>query len=289
MIRNVIKTLMTNCELIKKWLNSNLFKMKSKHSNRQKWGVFIQMLFDPFVFILSLIIIAFIYCYTVNSANADIRTFLTIGISILSSVWAGIVSNKWLKIFEEQAIEARGKTAIKNLSLLISSIENVEKRIDKFQKCCEPAELNKELLKSNFQEIEENLKILKDIGYNSIETWKDIIPEADLSKIATRIKELQGQLGKQTNEKNELKEKLSSIKDETEETKSLRNKLENYETQIGQLSSELHNCKMSSPGGALYEYIENSVRFTCPHCGHQYNAEELENNNCQCPKCSCQI
>jgi len=276
------------CLKINKY-KSILIRKNKLNGNLNKWKTFIQIFFDPLVFILCILLLFAIHSYYNNSCNPDIRTFLTIGISIISSVWAGVFSNKWLKIFEEQAINARGKTAIKNLSLLISSIENVEIRLEKFQRCCEPEVINKDLLKSNFQEVGENLKTLKNIGYNSIETWKDIIPEADLTKTAEKINELQHQFSKLTIEKKELENKQLQQTDEINESNNLKEKIKYYEEKINEISSDLHNCKMKSPGGALYNYIENTLILTCPYCFQEFSEEDLESNNCKCPECGCRI
>ncbi|MBK8483683.1 MAG: hypothetical protein IPL31_04905 [Saprospiraceae bacterium] len=148
---------------------------------KERWSLFFNLLFDPWVLILLLIIVTIFYFKSQNK-DSSLDLFYTVFLSIIASVWGGIVSNRWISITEQQAIAARGKGAIQSLQLLLSTISNIKERIFKFKNCCDAQSLNKELLKSNFEEIEFCMNTITEVGYSSIETWQDILPEADLKE-----------------------------------------------------------------------------------------------------------
>lgn len=234
---------------------------KVKLSLKDKWILFLNILFDPWVITLLVIISFTIYSYSMVQEN-NLKTFLTIIISILSSLIGAIITKKWSDINDEKIIVARGIGAIRNLKLLLLNIYVIEKRVRIYLQRIKKNEPENQLIINCYEEIIERFNILEEEGLSSIESWTDIIPEANvktqiglISDLKEKENELTIQFDRQKSElendkKDNLKEneKLQTKLNETEkELKIIKKELKEKEVQLN--SSVLSG--LSTPSGSI--------------------------------------
>lgn len=267
--------------------------MSSPNKNKleTQWTTFFEIVLHPASAIL-LITILIIYLLYKNNSVDQLDVFYTVILAIAASVWGGIVSNRWIQVTEKQVIHARGENAVRSLNLLLSAITNIEDRISKFKTCCDEPTPNKELLKSNFEEISEGLKTLKEIGYNSIENWQDVVPEADLKSHFKKVQKLNSDLNKEKAKADELRNKLEDAELGKDAIDQLNSDLETKRAEIQRLNQELIDCQMSAPSGSTYDYYTNPSLCNCPNCGNQYNPNwtvKDQSGNDICPNCNCSV
>lgn len=250
--------------------------MKKELSNKEKWSLVGDIIFDPKMIILAILIIACLVGFCVNEGNADMRYVIGAFIAILSSIYSGIASNKWLSATEMQLIEMRGRSAIRNLSSIKSRISSVEHRIHCFLKECEGKE-NTELIKAHFEELDYSIIDLRRSTIDAIENWQDLIPEADYSEYLKREKQIQKEI-----EKSRIK--LESIKEQGEETVH-KQVVTSLQTEILDLQNQLSECRNDSPffSGSMHD--ETCYYCQCGWSGHHHQCMH-DGDDMKCPQCN---
>lgn len=247
--------------------------MKKELSNKEKWSLVWEIIFDPKMIILAILIIGCLVGFYMKD-DADMRYVIGAFIAILSSIYSGIASNKWLSATEMQLIEMRGRSAIRNLSSIKSRISSVEHRIHCFLKECE-GQQNVDLIKAHFEELDYSIIDLRRSTIDAIENWQDLIPEADYSEYLKREKQIQKEI-----EKSRIK--LESIKSEGQEA-AQKKEIQELQTEIIDLQNQLSECRNDSPfyNGSIHQY-------TCDNCKCEWSAPYGDPASTQCPQC-CKI
>jgi len=145
----------------------------------QRWLIFLNIAVDPWIAILS-VLNAIIICMNTNNNNS----LLSLILSLLTVFSSGILGARLMKIWSddrnENLLTGRGKTAIRNLVLLIENIGIIKKRIQIYITRQNEEQSRKSTILS-FEELIEKCNILEREVINSIEIWSDIIPDANIS------------------------------------------------------------------------------------------------------------
>jgi archaellum component FlaC len=199
--------------------------MKEQESDKtlkNKWANFWNVIFDPWVvsiFSVTLIVI----CFAAEIEDKKFQSVMTIIIAILSSIFGGIIANRWAQYTEFKVLVVRGKSAVRSLKLILLNVSNVGKRTKHYISDLEEDKGEYKLIKSNFEEIVEKCNILEEEILSSIENWTDIIPEIKDAKnnigLASQMKIQIAELEKVISE---LNKKLVTV---TEEGSHERTKL----------------------------------------------------------------
>jgi len=208
----------------------------------KKWSRFLEILFDPIN--ISLIILCIIFYFlSFTQVSGIINAILTLIISLLTGVLGGIIAKEWEKTSEERVIVARGKSAIRSLKLLFSSVVELEKRVriylERYQAETNIETAAKQTIRTYLEEVIQRCNLLEEEVINSIENWTDIIPEADVSTQIGYISELKLKLDKLNEEVYKLNEEMKSKSQSDGEKASLIEKIKKSEEQIMILQHEL--------------------------------------------------
>ncbi len=193
------------------------------------WGDFLKAIVDPWIFI-NIALYIYLTIEIKKTDNQNIITLLIILISIFSAIIGSILSKKILIINGEDALRARGKVSIRSLKLILGNLYS-------FSKSLETKRSSKDIKEIYISDIIERITILQEEALSSIENWTDIIPEADVktqigiitslkedfawskSELESVINELNSRVKKTSEEKQELKDKISKIIINLDETK----------------------------------------------------------------------
>jgi hypothetical protein len=254
-------------------------------SLRLKWKYFINILFDPWI--ISLLLLVFILLYSSNNvADKNIQSFMTIVISVVSSLLGGIVAHRWAEKTELKVLITRGSSAIRSLKLISFNINKISDRTKVYIQSLDQDNKEYKHVFSNYQEMIEKCNILAEEVISSIENWTDIIPEVEnvksqignisdkivegdsiakeLGILKIKLSESQDQLSEGSKENEELKISISEKENELIKIrKELRVAENKYNTSI---LSGLRG-PTGSISGSVLEW-ENSFAATGPGLGH---------------------
>lgn len=184
---------------------------------KEKWLIFLNIAADPWIAILS-VISAVLVCINLNHYSAIITAVL----SLLLILCSGIVGARLIKIWNDSTSEgilvARGKIILRDMVLLIENIGNIKKRIQIYI-ARQTEEQSKRNVIISFEELIEKCNILEREVMNSIESWSDIIPDADISTKLEDISLTTKSINKEIIQQERLKAQLESLRARPEKEK----------------------------------------------------------------------
>lgn len=213
---------------------------KTINSLGTKWGNFLKVIFDPWVLLLLIITVIFIY-FSSESADpkgtpVDPKTsaLLTLIITLIAGLLGGVIANRWAQETELKVLVARGKSAIRSLKLILLNISNIENRTKAYIVRLDPENKEYKLIISDFEEIIEKCNILEEEIISSIENWTDIIPEvANLKTQIGIISDLKLNEDKLEKEISTLTETIQSVQEkESKQTEELKSNLRVKEAEL---------------------------------------------------------
>jgi hypothetical protein len=255
---------------------------KNKQTLKDKWASFFNVMLDPWVIIMLIATVAFIY-YSTQKEDKNLLAIITLIISLVSGLLGGIIANKWAQMTELKVLVARGKSAIRSLKLILLNISNIEKRTKEYIACIDKENKEHKLITSNFEEVIEKCNILKEEIISSIENWTEIIPEVAnlktqiglVSEMKLRQAELEGDISTLNKKIETVKEEGSKQKDELQKRLSdkesdlsmTRQKLKEAESKI---NTSVLSGLTSTPvtlGTGSYLHGSTLLGNTCSRCG----------------------
>ncbi len=264
-------------------------------SLKNKWKIFSQILFDPWIFILILAIIAFFIIIVFQKDTLIIRMF-TLFISITSGVLGSIAANRWLSLNEEKLIVARGKVAVRSLKLLLGNIYSIDCRAKELlNRICFDAKkknVNAELIKTYLEEIINRYEVLEEETQSSIENWTDIVPEADIKTQIGVITKLKSEAREKELDLIELRNSYEERQGKSEkETEQLKNDIKEKERELEKLQFELQEkdlpfssrSKMYYPRH-FFDLTNLEIIYECMKCGFKIKGSGPFHTK-KCPKC----
>lgn len=267
----------------------------------EKWVIFFTIILDPLTLILLVALFFLIYLSQQGEQNKLLMNILIAIISVTSGISGARIWNRWSEVTETKIIRTRGKLAIRNLGLLLLNIRFLEKRVKFHLEKLANKDGENELIKNYLEETIGKCNSLEEEVINSIENWKDIIPEADLRTQIGVISELKDTQSKLTDEINGLKDKLSKTTEESSrEKEELKKKISDKEKELVSVKTRLQEKEIqaypffSSTGLSGYSGgggTANPVFFpTCKKCGKTLTTESLEDfAGGICPVCKSDV
>jgi hypothetical protein len=256
---------------------------KNKQNLKEKWGSFFNVMLDPWVIIMLLATVAFIY-FSTQTEDKNLIAIITLIISLVSGLLGGIIANRWAQMTELKVLVARGKSAIRSLKLILLNISNIEKRTKEYIACIDKENIEHKLITSNFEEIIEKCNILEEEIISSIENWTDIIPEVAnlktqiglVSEMKLRQAELEGDISTLNKNIETVKEEGSKQKDE------LQKRLSDKESDLSKTRQKLRDAESKINTSVLSGLTSSPITLGT---GSYLNSSIILNNKCsQCGK-----
>lgn len=172
-----------------------------------KWGRYLSVIFSPDV-VLS-IIGAIIFGYW-STTTAD-TTAKTVG-AVVMAILTGVAGARLAKMIIEDSstgqIFTRGQSAVRGLGLILTNLGTLEAQLEKARAECNGTEIGKD-----FMYIKSLAVVIQRQAVNSMEEWKDILPEADIRKMID-------DLSKKVSDADELRETLESVQAQLDKVQS---------------------------------------------------------------------
>jgi hypothetical protein len=194
----------------------------------EKWKNFVLALIDPWV-ILILAATIYLSVVLVGQEDGEVVAIFTAILSITSGILGGLLGKKWDDLTTETVIEARGKSAVRDLKILLRSIATLESSVheylEEFNAIVEDDQQPK-LTEIYLREIIRDCNSIEEQVINATESWIDVVPE---------MADIHTQIGMIT----DLKEKYSSLEEDYEsvniELEAIRNE---SDEEVAALKSE---------------------------------------------------
>lgn len=210
---------------------------------RERWNAFGAVLIDPWVIIL-LASTIYLSLQLLSQEDKFALALLTVLVSLLSSTLGGIVAKRWDDLTEEKVIVTRAKSAHRSLELILSSIIALEKRVKLFVVRHNNEKSKKaittEVIKTYFEEVLEDCVGLEERVINSMEDWKDILPNLEVRTTLNLITELNGKYSDALIKLETINNSLEETKDKSkEEITKLTNERNKLAAEVVKIQTEL--------------------------------------------------
>ncbi len=212
-------------------------------SLKERWKAFGTIIFDPWIIVL-LVCTILLSIVLIRQSDVVIISILTFLVSLFSGVLGGIVAKRWDDLTEEKVIVARAKSANRSLQLLLSSVIALERRvrlyIHRHNDSTYKSEITSEVIKTYLEEIVEDSLSLEEKVINSIEDWKDILPNLDVATVINLIRELNGNYANAMAQLEQVNLSLQETKDKSEaDVKKLNEEKSEIKKELFRIHKEL--------------------------------------------------
>jgi hypothetical protein len=282
---------------------------------RDRWRAFWTIILDPLSVAL-LISTAFLAVGLMFQTDRLILATLTFLVAVFSGLLGGVLGKKWDDLTGERIIVARGKSAIRNLKLLLRSAVALERRVRQYlSQCIEEDKKNSpssDVVATYLEDVADRCVLLEEGILSSIESWTDITPEGDIKTQIGVISELTSKVDTLTQELIALGSELQETKGKTEkEIEILKAEKRQKEKELSELRQELSGRAINfglplssgsvpwsgapllglSKGDTIYPSnllgVSSSLpQQTCTACGTQYqNILSSGTDADLCPAC----
>jgi hypothetical protein len=175
----------------------------------------------------------------------------------LSNIFSGILGGVLVKLFfdslEEKAIVQRGNLAIRHLSLLISSVTDVRKRVVRYRQISNEspsADRAQQVTDLCFEEIDARCDLVIQQTLNALETWRDVVPGAtNFGNAIAEYRELTSRIELLEEERNDLLHSLEHSKGESEtNVNKLIQQIKDRDHEIKRANNEIADLRRKASG-----------------------------------------
>ena len=253
-----------------------------------EWISLLTLLCRPTIVLPLAIAVLALYVANTSDVSKEVKLILNIVASLASGIAAGFMVQWWKDISGNTIVVKKGRSAIRNLTLIREKTKNIGERTRS---------------KANLEEIGNLLSLLeKDLG-NSIKDWNDILPavleiealyasldqkERENEGIRSEVEALKAELEKEktwkVNEKEELKQLIAS---KEKEAADLRGEIYELKRRTSTVTSTLASSAgmITLPGLTAYGVGRTIMATTCKKCGKLYHMRALGENGL-CDECN---
>jgi len=193
-----------------------------------KWGHFLSIIFSPDVIIS--VVMASVFGYWSITAEDEITKAVS---AVVMAILAGLAGARLSKLIIEESrkgqIFTRGQSAVRGLGLIFSNLGTLEAQLEKAQAGCKDSRLEKDFIYIKNFTVSVQRQTL-----NSIEEWKDILPEADIRRIIDDLRD-------SATAADELRVALEVVQ---EEVRKAQNDAGNRQNKLETLTQKMENLEI---------------------------------------------
>ncbi len=157
--------------------------MIKKATIREEWEKLVKILFFPPVFIVIILSLLFL-CFSIFlPKNVVLSAFVNILLTLMTGLLGGLIANLWDEKSRNERLKIRGESAIRGLKSVNRMVVDLGERIgDSMGQLSKTKEDRLTPIQKVFfdEVVLRSIQIQEEI-INSIEDWKDLVPEADIS------------------------------------------------------------------------------------------------------------
>lgn len=232
--------------------------MEARNQNPKRWHSELAENWKPFLvvglhpLVLTFLVISIVLIiYASSQTDSKMATILSILLSLTTGLLGGIASKKWDDLTQEKVILTRGKSANRNLQLLLERSISLEKRVTvylhRYSDETYRTNITPEVLITYLEEIIQECISIENFIVNAIQDWTDILPEADIKSIISYIQELRNKAEEIQYKHDLVTNELKQLKEETtEEKKALIKEKRALEDELRRVRSEAYHSVLRS-------------------------------------------
>jgi hypothetical protein len=216
------------------------------------WRAFLGIVFRPQPLLLFLAATAFL-----SMSYYHTNRFLAVSYALLASISVGLAGSqiafRWLEHADRRLLNVRGKLAVLNLKVLLNCTGMHQRRTEKYLECSKSDPKRAErIYRVWIEETVEKFEHLYEQAVSSIETWSDIIPEANIRTEINRLNELTSRVAVLQSQKSQLEKQLVEKENESEQGISfLKDQLASTKVELERTKDQLKSAKVRIEGGVL--------------------------------------
>ncbi|MCA0895120.1 hypothetical protein [Microbulbifer agarilyticus] len=215
-----------------------------------RWGIYLGQIFSPDVIVPILVAITFGY-WSIVSGDALTKTVGATVMALFAGLAGAMLSKNVLENSRKGQIFTRGQSAVRGLNLILANLGTLEAQLERARAYADDD------LGKDFSYIKTLSIVIQRQAVNSIEEWKDILPEADILELIEELKT-------KSNEQDELREALDNVQEQLDEAQNdsglksdelakLRSQKSNLEKKLREKELEALKVLPSSLGrGSLF-------------------------------------
>jgi hypothetical protein len=161
-----------------------------------RWRSFWIVLCDPWN--AGLLMLAAIMLYFGQSKSNDSANVIAqIVLALSTGVLGGRIANELAALVGTSVIEARARVAVRSLQLLFRTTVVIDERVGKFLSASRSGSIEPAVTQRNYEEVISLCRLLQEQANSSIDNWRDVVPEAQLSSTIGEITALRDSLDAQ--------------------------------------------------------------------------------------------
>jgi hypothetical protein len=234
---------------------------------RDNWKKFAEIVLEPWTLVFLLATLGLLIG-TFFTNDPKTLGFLTVVITITSTVVGGLISKHHHEKTEGRVLKAKGESSIRGLKLLLSNVASLDSRIEQIRERI-LAKPEKELMITTLEEISGRCNVIEEEALSSIENWTDIIPEANVKTQIGVISDLTRQINDLGQNRTALQEQLDKVTGassaDRDKIKLLEQDIAGQAAKVEKLTAELRQKEIklnqsvlagiTPPGGLLYNNV----------------------------------
>ncbi len=225
--------------------------------------------------------------------------------SILTGILGSYIAARWLEYTDRRVLKVRGKLAVLSLKVLLNCIGMTQSRVRQYFKDWKNTPENAgKIYHVWIEETCEKLQFLYEQAVSSIETWSDVIEEANIRTEITKLRELSTSAANLQLQKEQLEKQLAETESKSEhEIQLIKQELDQTKEELKKTKAEvkseraridrgvLSGIPSITPSGAGFLSVSPSdfpsvktllgvdlgIKRNCSRCGHCCPASKLLN------------
>lgn len=269
---------------------------------KSDWGAAVRIILQPPTLVFLSLAIGFLIG-SVKENNKAAAISFTILTSLTTGILGSYVATKWSEHLDRRILTVRGKLAVIYLKVLLNCIDFTQQRVSQYVNQCkkkpESAEGGYYVWLS---ETGEKLRYMYEQTVGCIETWSDVIPEANIRSEMSKLEELRQttlalQSQREELEKRTLKAEseadrgIAILKAQLEETKAaLTSARAAFQSERSRIADSLLSGLPQSKASVLLDLLngrplnDGHYSHQCGDCGQLY-LEDYDAPPYRCPDC----
>lgn len=201
-----------------------------------RWKTFFEIMAEPPVIITLIIAIIATFLSIRPYSDPGVTLIISSIASITAGIFGGIIWDRYKAITEDTILQKKGKSAVRNLSLVAEQLGRLKIRLFSLKDRKE---------KFPFDEVDHHVITIEKSVISGIEDWVDMVPELKkISEIAQSITQESNKFKETLHEKREL-EKALKLKDKTQkkEIEELEEQIKQKDTEISRIEKEISKLR----------------------------------------------
>ena len=208
----------------------------------EHWTQFVAGLLTPATLFFTACTAGLIWA-SLDAANKTLTLYLSVAATLSGGLLGGRVERLLGQHSDERVLAARGVGDLRNLHMVANSISSLEGRLRQHLAVMRASGSSQDRVEGWFEEAVQTCTHVHGLVANAIDSWKDIIPSADLPLQINKIAALEQAVEERAAQEEQLKAKLAEADQRSNEASAMREQLALKQQELASTQSELKRAK----------------------------------------------